>query len=142
MPIEVLGNSKQTLSNRLVWLGFGLAFGLEMLAGLSYLFPFIPGLKIKSMLYFSDRPWNAMGGVPIYVHPFAIGLGYLMLLDLSFSPWIFSLIWKLQAAVFSATGWCLVRDWSLPFGAVGNTSGKLSAVSLHFVRTMGYIVLL
>lgn len=105
MPIEVLGNSKQTLSNRLVWLGFGLAFGLEMLAGLSYLFPFIPGLKIKSMLYFSDRPWNAMGGVPIYVYPFAIGLGYLMLLDLSFSPWIFSLIWKLQAAVFSATGW-------------------------------------
>lgn len=105
MPIEVIGNSKQTLSNRLIWLGFGLAFGLEMLAGLSYLFPFIPALKVKSMLHFSDRPWNAMGGVPIYVYPFAIGLGYLMPLDLSFSLWIFFLIWKLQAAIFSATGW-------------------------------------
>ena len=83
-----------------------------------------------------------MGGVPIYVYPFAIGLGYLILLDLSFSPWIFLLIWKLQAAVFSAIGWYLVRNWSLPFGPVGNTSDKLSAVSLHFVRTIGYIALL
>ena len=58
-----------------------------------------------------------MGGVPIYVYPFAIGPGYLILLDLSFSPWIFFLIWKLQAAIFSAMGWSTVLGLQAEQGA-------------------------
>ena len=58
-----------------------------------------------------------MGGVLIYIYPFAIGLGYLMPLDLSFSLWIFFLIWKLQAAVFCVMGWSTVLGLQAEQGA-------------------------
>ena len=105
LPVELLGNTSNLFRNKLIWLGFGIAFGLEILAGLNYLFPVIPSLKIKYQLFFSDRPWNAMGRLPIYVYPFAIGLGYLMPLDLALSFWGFYLFWGFQRVFFSATGW-------------------------------------
>ncbi len=105
LPVELLGNTSNLFRNKLIWLGFGIAFGLEIMAGLNYLFPVIPSLKIKYLLFFEDRPWNAMGRLPIYVYPFAIGLGYLMPLDLALSFWGFYLFWGLQRVFFSATGW-------------------------------------
>ena len=105
LPVELLGNTSTLFRNKLFWLGFGIAFGLEILAGLNYLFPVIPSLKIKYLLYFSDRPWNAVGRLPIYVYPFAIGFGYLMPLELSLSFWFFYLFWGAQRVFFSATGW-------------------------------------
>ena len=105
LPVELLGNTSSLFRNKLIWLGFGIAFGLEIMAGLNYLFPVIPSLKIKYRLFFEDRPWNAMGRLPVYVYPFAIGLGYLMPLDLALSFWGFYLFWGLQRVVFSATGW-------------------------------------
>ena len=105
LPVELLGNTSNLFRNKLIWLGFGIAFGLEMMAGLNYLYPVIPSLKIKYLLFFEDRPWNAMGRLPIYIYPFAVGLGYLMPLDLALSFWGFYLFWGLQRVVFSATGW-------------------------------------
>ena len=105
LPVELLGNTSSLFRNKLIWLGFGIAFTLEILAGLNYLFPVIPSLKIKYQLFFSDRPWNAIGRLPIYVYPFAIGLGYLMPLDLALSFWGFYLFWGLQRVLFTATGW-------------------------------------
>ncbi len=105
LPIELLGHPSIIFRNRLIWLGFGVAFGLEILAGLNYLFPVIPSLKIKYQLYASSRPWSAMGRLPIYVYPFAMGLGYLMPLQLSLSFWAFYLFWGGQRIFFSATGW-------------------------------------
>jgi len=105
MPIEVIGNTAKLFSNKLIWLGFGIAFGLEMLAGINYLYPVVPALKVKYIISFPDRPWNAMGGLPIYIYPFAIGLGYFMPLDLSLSLWFFYLFWKAQLVFFSAVGW-------------------------------------
>ena len=105
LPVELLGNTSNLFRNKLIWLGFGIAFGLEIMAGLNYLFPVIPSLKIKYRLFFEDRPWNAMGRLPIYVYPFSIGLGYLMPLDLALSFWGFYLFWGLQRVFFSATGW-------------------------------------
>ncbi len=105
LPVELLGNTSSLFRNKLIWLGFGIAFGLEIMAGLNYLFPVISSLKIKYRLFFEDRPWNAMGRLPIYVYPFAIGLGYLMPLDLALSFWGFYLFWGLQRVVFSTTGW-------------------------------------
>jgi len=109
MPIELIGNTSKLLSNKLIWLGFGIAFGLEILAGISYLFPVIPALKVKSILRFSEKPWNVLGrnsaGIPIYIYPFAIGFGYLMPLDLSLSFWFFYLFWNAQRVFFNTIGW-------------------------------------
>ena len=105
MPVEVIANTSKLFSNRLIWLGFIIAFALEVIAGLNYLFPSIPPLKIKYIVPTAMRPWNAMNwGFAIYVYPFAIGLGYLMPLDLSLSLWFFLLTWKLQPVVLTTFG--------------------------------------
>ena len=105
MPVEVIANTSTLFSNKLIWLGFIIAFTLEVIAGLNYLFPSIPPLKIKYIVPTTIRPWNAMSwGFAIYVYPFAIGLGYLMPLDLSLSLWFFLLTWKLQPVVLTTLG--------------------------------------
>ena len=105
MPVEVITDKSKLFSNKLVWIGFLIAFGLEMVAGLNYLYPSIPPLKIKYVLPTSIRPWNAMSwGFAIYVYPFAIGLTYLMPLDLSLSLWFFLLTWKLQPVILTMLG--------------------------------------
>ena len=105
MPVEVIADKSKLFSNKLGWIGFLIAFGLEMVAGLNYLYPSIPPLKIKYVLPTSIRPWNAMSwGFAIYVYPFAIGLTYLMPLDLSLSLWFFLLTWKLQPVILTMLG--------------------------------------
>ena len=105
MPIEVISDTSKLFSNKLVWIGFLIAFGLEIIAGLNYLYPSVPPLKIKYILPTNIRPWNAMSwGFAIYIYPFAIGLAYLMPLDLSLSLWFFLLTWKLQPVILTVLG--------------------------------------
>ena len=112
MPVEVIGNTSKLFSNKLIWIGFGIAFGLEIFAGLNYLYPGIPTLKAKYIIQFTEKPWNTIGWggsgiLPIYVYPFVIGFAYLMPLDLSFSLWLFYLFWQVQDIIFSVTGWTM-----------------------------------
>lgn len=106
LPIEVCGNSERFFGNPLMWIGWGIAFGIEVMAGLNYLYPFLPALKMKYNLspLFVEKPWSGMGGLAVYVYLFAVGLGYLMPLDLSFSLWFFFLLWKAQLVITTAMG--------------------------------------
>lgn len=107
LPLEVINNTSSLFSNRLMWIGFGIAFGIELLAGIHYLYPAIPYLNLKYELgrLFTEKPWNAIGWLPVNVYAFAVGLGYLMPLDLSLSLWVFYLFWKVQLVLFSVMGW-------------------------------------
>jgi hypothetical protein len=106
LPVEMIGNPAAFFTSPLMWTGFGVAFGSEILAGLNYLYPVIPALRLKYEVgrYIIEKPWNAIGWTPIYVYPFAIGLGYVMPLDLSFSLWFFYVFWKGQFVLFRALG--------------------------------------
>ncbi len=85
--------------NRLMWMGFGLAFGIGTLNGLGTLYPSVPYLSMVKLYdvgrYVSEPPWSAIGGTNISMYPFAIGLGYFIPLDLSFSCWFFFVARKL-----------------------------------------------
>ena len=110
MPVEVIGNTSKLFSNKFIWISFGLAFTLEILAGFNFLYPIVPALKAKYIIQFTEKPWNTIGWggagtLPVYVYPFAIGFGYLMPLDLSLSLWLFFLFWQAQDVFFNATGW-------------------------------------
>jgi hypothetical protein len=106
MPIEVIGDTQGFLTNRIMWAGFLAAFGLEALSGLHYLYPAIPHLQLKYPLgaFFREKPWSGMGGLNLYVYPFAAGLGYIMPLDLSFSLWVFYLLYKAHFVALTAMG--------------------------------------
>ena len=106
MPIEMIGDTRGLLTNRLMWAGFLGAFALEVLSGLNYLYPALPHLQLKYPLgqFFREKPWSGMGGLNVYVYPFAMGLGYIMPLDLSFSLWVFYLLFKAHFVALTALG--------------------------------------
>ena len=104
MPTEIIRDTTKLFSNKLIWLGFGIAFGIELINGLNYLNPALPAIKVKSMVRFQGLPWSNAGQIPIGIYPFAIGLGYLIPLDLSFSLWCFYIVWRMQRVILKAFG--------------------------------------
>jgi hypothetical protein len=106
LPFEMTANSDRFYRNKMMWIGFGISASLDLIHGLHRFYWFIPDFTTKFNLapFFTERPWNAIGWLPVCFYPFVIGLAYFMPLDLSFSTWFFYLFWKIQLVVRSALG--------------------------------------
>lgn len=107
LPLQLTETPHNRLfQNKLMWLGFCVAGGLALWNGISFLYPFLPELRtrIKSYQVFTESPWNAMGSIPFSLYPFAIGLGFFIPLDLSFSCWFFFWYWRLMRVAGAAFG--------------------------------------
>jgi hypothetical protein len=96
--------------SRLLWLGVALSGGIELCNGINFLYPAWPAIPVKRIdlsPMFPDRPWSALSGVSglfASFYPFAIGLSFLMPLDLLFSTLGFFLLVKLQYVLGAITG--------------------------------------
>ena len=94
--------------NRLLWIGFAIAGFIDLVNGAHFLFPTIPELPVRQRdisYLFTEKPFNAIGWLPIAFYPFAIGLCFFIPLDLTFSVWFFYLFRKIQRIIGGATGW-------------------------------------
>ena len=111
LPLAITegGGTSSFFKNRMLWIGFGIAALIDIINGLSYLYPQIPRIPVRHDYrdigrYFTEKPWNAIGSVPLPLYPFVIGLGFLLPMDLSFSLWFFYLFRKGQEVASSAMG--------------------------------------
>ena len=107
LPLHLTGaDHNRFFKNKLMWAGFCVAGGLALWNGISFLYPFIPELPTRNRGYrvFTESPWNAMGNIPFSLYPFAIGLGFFIPLDLSFSCWFFFWYWRLLRVVGAMFG--------------------------------------
>ena len=107
LPLQMTETQRQRFfRNRVMWLGFAIAGTLALLNGLNFIFPIVPELRtrIRSFYLFTDSPWNAMGRIPLSFYPFAIGLGFFIPLDLSFSCWFFFWFWRFMRVAGAAMG--------------------------------------
>ena len=108
LPLELTNVGKTNLlTNRVMWLGFGIAGAIDILNGLHYLFPTVPSLggRLYDLRpFFIQKPWSAIGWTPIAVFPFAVGMAFFIPLDLSFSCWFFYLFWKVERIFGDALG--------------------------------------
>jgi len=107
LPLHLTDDGNSLLKNRLMWIGFAVGAGIDILNGLHFLFPVVPG--IGGRLYdlhplFTNKPWSAIGWTPVAVFPYAVGLGFFIPLDLSFSCWFFYLFWKAERILASTLG--------------------------------------
>jgi hypothetical protein len=103
LPLAMTQPEGRFFKSKMMWIGLAIAALINLLNGLHALYPAVPGIPLRQANiggYFTEKPWNAMGSTPIYVLPFAVGLGYLMPLELSFSIWFFYLFWKMERVVF------------------------------------------
>ena len=107
LPLEMTDESGSLFKNRYMWMGFAFAGILTLLAGLNYLYPNIPCLRIVRRnfgQYIVNPPWNAMGAIVVGFYFWAIGIAFLMPLELSFSCWFFYWLVKLELVACRSLG--------------------------------------
>ncbi|UCH33357.1 MAG: hypothetical protein JSV65_12325 [Armatimonadota bacterium] len=107
LPFEMTQDSGALFRNRHMWLGFAIAGSVTLLAGVSYLYPSVPYLRIVRRdigAYITHPPWNAMGLIPMGLYFWAIGIAFLMPLELSFSCWLFYWALKMELVATEALG--------------------------------------
>lgn len=107
LPIEM--TTANFFSRRLLWLGVSICAVLELLNGLHFLYPSVPGVPLKipdfGAKLFTTKPWNAIGWLPLFFYPWVIGLTFFVPLELSFSVWFFFLFTKFQLILGNIGGW-------------------------------------
>jgi hypothetical protein len=93
--------------NKLMWIGFSVAAVISIINQAHAIYPAVPVIPIQPFSlgrYFTTKPWNAMSYMYRTFYPFAIGLCYLMPLDLIASTWFFHLFWQAERVTGSAAG--------------------------------------
>ena len=116
MPTAMTAEEGKFFKNKLMWIGFCIAGVINLVNGLHFLFPRVPGLggswyDIGTL--FDMKPFSAIGSTPIAVFPFTVGLSFFIPVDLSFSIWFFYLFRKLTRIVGDALG--LTRIPEFPY---------------------------
>lgn len=107
LPLEMVNPESNFFRRRMVWFGFSVAAAISILNLLNSIFPDVPYLPVKRQSihqYFTTRPWNAMGGVKISFYPFAVGIAFLIPLDLLFSCWVFYWLYKIELMIARIVG--------------------------------------
>ncbi len=106
LPLAMTEHAESFFSNKLMWLGFAIAGGITLINGFAYIYPNVPCIPIKRVDYqiASSGPFAALGNVRVAFYFFAITLGFLMPVDLSFSLYFFYLLYKTEAVVVNTFG--------------------------------------
>jgi len=110
LPLQLTDPQDRLFSSRLMWLGFAIAGGINLLNGFHQLYPAIPQISVKMIdmgANVTASPWNAMGWTPISFFPFAIGFSFMLPLNILFSCWFFFVMWRfvrIGGAAFGITG--------------------------------------
>jgi hypothetical protein len=114
LPLELSQQDSKLFGRRLFWAGFSLAGGMDLVNGLHFFFPAVPTVPLLGTTglinlgaNFTSRPWDAITWSPLCLFPFAIGIGFLLPVDLLFSCWFFVLFWKVERVLASAWGYTL-----------------------------------
>ena len=110
LPLEMAqGAAGNTpfFANRLMWAGFGLAGLLESVNYLNYFYPTFPAIQIKPYHlepFLTTPPFSGAGTLTVAFYPFAVGIAFLLSLEVSFSCWFFYLLTKLENMAAAAMG--------------------------------------
>lgn len=146
LPLEMVNPRTQLFRGRLFWAGVAVATALELWNGLAFLYPSLPMLPLKRHgpmqdlnQYITARPWNAIGWTPIAIYPFGIALGMLLPVDLLFSAWFFTWVWRMQRVVGAQYGYNEIPGYpyteAQSFGAyVGVAVFALWVSRRHFLQ--------
>lgn len=114
LPLAMMAPDAPTkfFKSPMMWAGFSLAAGVDLLNGLHELYPSLPYFQIRARrLEFTEPPLHVLNGQPLSLYPFAIGLGFLVPLDVSFSLWFFYVFARAQIVIGYTLGWLGIRDF-------------------------------
>ena len=140
LPLEMINSRGKSgfFRNKLMWIGFGISVCISLFNGLHFLSPRIPGLQnIYDITYvFSEKPWNAMASDGIYIafYPCAVGLAFLMPLDMAFSVWFFYFFWLAELLIGGITGLRSMPEFPYPKYQASGACISIGILSLWISR--------
>ncbi|MEE8114219.1 MAG: DUF6785 family protein [Nitrososphaerales archaeon] len=112
LPMEMTHPVSGFFRNKRMWIGFAIAASISLLNGISFLYPSTPSIPVTRRSFeFADRPFSFYGGMTLAFYPFAIGLMFLMPLDVLFSTAFFYGLYRNQRAMGEAMGWRSSADF-------------------------------
>lgn len=114
LPLAMTGepSDENIMLSRALWIGFAIAAILSITNGLYEYFPNMPHLQVRARWFtFQTAPWLSINPLPLTLYPFAIGLSFLMPLDVSFSCWFFYLFIKAQTIIGYQLGYSTMQDF-------------------------------
>ena len=129
LPLELTreGSGTAFFRNKLMWAGFAIAFCLELLAGIAYLFPSVPYIPLKASepglllpSLFQSAPWSALRRMAVEFLPPRDRAD----VSASFRGFVFVLVFLPDAK----TGGCVGNGGGLPRSGRKRNAG---ANSLH-----------
>lgn len=145
IPLDIINNGPRLFKTRLIWTGFALSVAFNLINGIHTLFPVAPSIFYGRYLlsqYFTAKPWNALGWIPIEFHPFAIGLAFFMPLDLSFSCWFFYWLWRLERVVGTVfSGGSMLSGFPFTWEQSIGTCAAILFMTLWGLRSAGQEIL-
>ena len=138
IPLIIATGLRELLTNRLFWIGFGIAALIDVVNGFHFLYPNIPEIPIVKAFefreYFMERPWNAIANTDINLYPFVIGLAFFLPTDLAFSCWFFFLFFKLQMVLTAAVGIHELPGFPFPNEQAGGGYLALGLLAIWLAR--------
>ena len=139
LPYQIAYNTGSFLSSKPMWWGFAIAGGISLINGLNVLFPVIPGIPTKTISLtplFTEKPWTALlrGGNMIVIYPFAVGLFFLMPLDLLMSCLLFFFLYKMQFFMAIITGMENIPGFPFPYEQQTGAYTGISVITLWGTR--------
>ncbi len=96
LPLEMTEPGGSFFKKRLMWLGFGIAGFISLMNLLNSIFPEVPYIPVKRQNIHRMLGLRNFGAIRVAFYPFAIGVSFLMPLDLLFSCWVFYWVYKLE----------------------------------------------
>lgn len=108
LPLQLTEPGSQLLTNRIWWIGVGVAGGIGLLNLLGGLFPALPTIPMSmdiSKFFANNRPWDGLRTPELNWYPGDIGISYLMPVDFGFSLIVFNLAWRAMYVILRQAGW-------------------------------------
>ena len=106
LPMAMADEPEEFFKNKLMLLGFAIAGGITLVNGLNMLYPNVPYIPVKRQIYqiVAGGAFSNFGPVTVSFYFFAIALGFLMPLDLSFSLGFFYAMYRIQPVLAQMVG--------------------------------------
>jgi hypothetical protein len=141
VPLETASDRSGLLHNRLWWLAIALSAGIGVWNTIAGVLPSVPTLPLgfDYSSYVQNRhPWQLIPYQAVTWDPWAIGLCYLMPLDLAWSLFIFDVLWVAEYLVGGQLGWCISAWSGFPYGQDQTAGGFIALVVVFLILDRRY----
>lgn len=137
LPLRMTHPTEEFFKRPLLKVGFSVSAGISVVNLLNSLYPQVPTIPVKRMRIEMLLGLERLGAIQSAFYPFAIGISFLIPLDLLFSCWVFYWLYKAEIGIGSALGWNQLAGY--PFGDQQGFGAYLAILGVAVWTSRGHL---